>query len=144
MKYLISERQYKVLIEQPDSRFGPEQYMSHSERRDFHSGNPERAGAALVSGSKKQMEYIHSLDPHTVSTIFAIGTAFIPLVGPFISATIGLADAGLYYKEGDKNAAGLTAALSMLPFAGGVILKILYLMYDNKRKQKENTIKNIK
>jgi hypothetical protein len=64
------------------------------------------------------MDYIHSLDPHTVATVFAIGTAFIPLVGPFISAGIGLADAALYYKEGDKTSAGITAAFSMIPFIG--------------------------
>jgi len=118
MKYIITDRQLRVLTEQPESRFGPEEHMSHSERQDFHSGNPERAGAALMSGSKKQMDYIHSLDPHTVATVFAIGTAFIPLVGPFISAGIGLADAALYYKEGDKTSAGITAAFSMIPFIG--------------------------
>jgi len=62
MKYIITDRQLRVLTEQPESRFGPEEHMSHSERQDFHSGNPERAGAALMSGSKKQMDYIHSLD----------------------------------------------------------------------------------
>jgi len=57
-----------------------------------------------------------SIDTHTLMTILSIGTAFIPVAGPFISASIGLADAALYYKEGDKNAAGLTSMFSMLPF----------------------------
>jgi hypothetical protein len=124
MKYILTERQYKILIEQPESRFGPEQYMNYAERRDFQSGNPGKAADALVSGSKKQMEFIHSIDPHTLMTIFAIGTAFIPLVGPFISAGIGMVDAAVYYKEGDTKTAGITAALSMLPFIGSVVSKI--------------------
>ena len=116
MKYIITERQYKVLTEQPESRFGPEQFMTASERKAFSSGDPEKAGEALMSGSKKQMDYVHSVDPHTLMTVMAIGSAFIPLVGPFISAGIGLADASLYYKEGDKTSAGITAAFSMIPF----------------------------
>ncbi len=60
------------------------------------------------------------MNPHTIATILSIGTAFIPVVGPFISASIGLADAALYYKEGDTKAAGLTAAFSMIPFIGKI------------------------
>jgi hypothetical protein len=63
-------------------------------------------------------------DPHTMMTILAIGTAFIPVVGPFISAGIGLADAAMYYNEGDKKTAGIVGALSILPFIGTVIVKI--------------------
>ena len=43
------------------------------------------------------------LDTHTFMTLAQIATAFIPVAGPFISAGIGLADAALYYKEGDKS-----------------------------------------
>lgn len=64
------------------------------------------------------------IDPHTVMTLLAIGTAFIPVAGPFISAGIGLADAAMYYKEGDTKTAGVTAVLSMLPFIGKVVGKI--------------------
>ena len=60
------------------------------------------------------------IDPHTLMTVLAIGTAFIPVVGPFISAGIGLADAAMYYKEGDKTSAGVTAAFSMIPFIGKI------------------------
>jgi hypothetical protein len=112
MKYLISEKQYRLISEQwwndpkhPEwKKYAPTDY----EKREL----------------KKAETTLNNLDPHTLATIFAIGTAFIPVVGPFISAGIGLADASLYYKEGDKNAAGLTAALSMLPFAGSVVSKI--------------------
>jgi hypothetical protein len=60
------------------------------------------------------------IDPHILMTVLAIGTAFIPVAGPFISAGIGLADAAMYYKEGDKTSAGVTAAFSMIPFIGKI------------------------
>jgi len=43
---------------------------------------------------------------HTVNTVLQIATAFIPLVGPVISMGIGLADAAMYWNEGDKKTAG--------------------------------------
>ena len=64
------------------------------------------------------------LDPHTKNVILGFGAAFIPVVGPLISAGIGLADAKLYYDEGDKTSAGLTATFAMLPLVGSLVLKI--------------------
>jgi hypothetical protein len=112
MKYILSERQYDLLVEQwwndpkhPEwKKFAPTDY----EKREL----------------KKAETTLNNLNPHTIATIAQIGTAFIPFVGPLISAGIGLADAGLYYKEGDKNAAGLTAAFSMIPFVGKLVSKI--------------------
>lgn len=111
MKLIIRESQLKKLIEQSD-------YMM------------DRRGNALLNAtgirSDKDYKAVNqtidaaqkgtSIDPHTLMTVLGIGTVFIPVVGPFISAAIGIADAALYYKEGDKNAAGLTAMFSMLPF----------------------------
>lgn len=96
MKYILTERQYNRLLEQAP------RYM-----------NPEAAS-----------NVVSRLDPHTVMTVLGIGTAFIPVAGPFISMAIGLADSALYYDEGDKKTAGITAALSMLPFVGSVVSKI--------------------
>lgn len=125
MRYIITERQYSVLLEQPESRFGPEQFMSPSERQAFHSGTPEQKGAALRSGAEKQREYIQSVDPHTLALILGIGSAFIPIIGPFVSAGIGLADAALYAKEGDSKTAGMVAMFSLLPGVGGIISKTI-------------------
>jgi len=61
---------------------------------------------------------------HDFMAVLAIGAAFIPVAGIFISAAIGMADAALYYNEGDKNTAGLVAGLSMLPFVGKIVAKI--------------------
>jgi hypothetical protein len=103
MKIIVTEKQYKIISEQGGLGI---------------YGTP--GSKSLEQGNKS----IANLDPHTIATIFAIGTAFIPVVGPFISAGIGIADASLYYKEGDKKTAGLTAVLSMLPFVGSVVSKI--------------------
>jgi hypothetical protein len=65
-----------------------------------------------------------NLDAHTLLTIAQIGAAFIPLVGPFISAGIGLADASLYYKEGDTKTAGLIGVFSLLPGMGALASKL--------------------
>jgi hypothetical protein len=61
---------------------------------------------------------------HDFMAALAIGTAFIPVAGIFISAAIGMADAALYYNEGDKKTAGLVGGLSMLPFVGKIVAKI--------------------
>jgi hypothetical protein len=106
MKYIISERQYNLLSEQLDSRmpFQPETF-------GYNPKKPETTNAA----AQKQKEFFKSIDPHTLAMILGIGSAFIPVVGPFISVGIGFADAALYYQEGDTKTAGLVAAFSLLP-----------------------------
>lgn len=116
MKIILTERQYNLIKEQSD-------YMM------------DRRGNAIANAtgirSDKDYERVNKMlddaqptagkiDPHTLMTVLAIGTAFIPVVGPFISAGIGLADAAMYYKEGDKTSAGVTAAFSMIPFIGKI------------------------
>ena len=61
---------------------------------------------------------------HNVSVVLEILTAFIPVVGPFISAGVGLMDASQYAKEGDNTSAAIVGSLSMLPFMGPVVAKI--------------------
>jgi hypothetical protein len=67
---------------------------------------------------------VMKLDPHTAMTVLQIGTAFIPVVGPFISAGIGLADAAMYYNDGDTKTAGMVAMFSLMPGVGGIVSKI--------------------
>ena len=96
MKILLSELQYKNLFEQSSYEKG------------------------IMDRSSNMLNKISNVDPHTLMTITQIGTAFIPVAGVFISATIGLADAGMYYNEGDKTNAGIAAAFSMLPFVSKI------------------------
>lgn len=115
MKYIISERQYNLLIEQSDSRmpFQPETF-------GFKQGKPE----TVKPSADKQKEFFKSIDPHTVLMIVGIASAFIPLVGPFAAAGIGLVDAALYAKQGDPKMAGMMAMFSLLPGAGAIINRI--------------------
>ena len=61
---------------------------------------------------------------HTINTVLQIGTAFIPFIGPFISAGIGLADAKRYYDEGDTKTAGLVGLFAFIPGVGGLANKL--------------------
>ena len=112
MKILITESQYKFILEQwwndpkhPEwKKYAPTEY----ERREL----------------KKAENLLNNMDPHKILAIFQIGTAFIPFVGPFISAGIGMLDAKLYWDEGDKTSAGIAAFFSILPGIGAVTSKI--------------------
>jgi hypothetical protein len=50
--------------------------------------------------------------------------AFIPVIGPVLSAGLGLLDANVYRQEGDTYTAGLVAAFSLIPGVGGLARKI--------------------
>lgn len=115
MKYIISERQYNFMIEQSDSRmpFQPETF-------GLKQGKPETVRPSV----EKQKEFFKSVDPHTVLMITGIASAFIPLVGPFAAAGIGLVDAALYAKQGDPKTAGMIAMFSLIPGVGSIVNRI--------------------
>lgn len=58
--------------------------------------------------------------PHEFNAVASIATSFIPVVGPFISAGIGILDASMYYKEGDKTSAAISGLFSLIPFIGKI------------------------
>lgn len=119
MKIIITKSQHKLLIEQSD-------YIMDKRANALANTIGVRTNKDYKS-TDKLIDKNHQgspIDPHTLNAVLAIGTAFIPVVGPFISAGIGMYDAKLYYDDGDKKTAGLTAALSMLPFIGSIITKI--------------------
>jgi hypothetical protein len=101
MKILITKSQYNKLVV--------------NEQMSYYSGYDKDRQAA---------EQWYKQNAHTVNTVLQIGTAFIPIIGPFISAGIGLADAGIYYNNGDTKKAGIVAILSLLPGVGSVVSKI--------------------
>jgi hypothetical protein len=114
MKYIISERQFltlrSLLFEQKDFKM------------DF-SSMPMVAGFPARKKTGTTIENMWG-DQHTANLVFGIASAFIPVVGPFISAGIGLADAALYYKEGDTKTAGLMAMFSLMPGALAIANRI--------------------
>ena len=79
--------------------------------------NSIRDAAAIAKITKEGLD-------HGVATAFQIASAFIPVLGPFISAGIGLLDAAQYHKEGKKTEAGIVALFSILPGLGKVVQKI--------------------
>lgn len=63
-------------------------------------------------------------DPHNLLTVLEIGTAFIPVIGPFLSAGFGFGNAALYWNEGKKEDAALSTFFAILPGLGTVGAKI--------------------
>jgi hypothetical protein len=126
MKIIITESQHNFLLEQfpepGDKGFETKKpTKSQQKRSDDYA---EEGGIKNEPTNVSIQGFYNPKDKHKYLTILQIGTAFIPYVGPFISAGIGLYDAKVYYDEGDKTSAGLTAAFSMLPFAGSIVMKI--------------------
>jgi hypothetical protein len=56
-----------------------------------------------------------SKQKHILLDIAAVGVLFIPVVGPFLSLGLELANTGLYYSEGDKYMAGFSLAFALIP-----------------------------
>jgi hypothetical protein len=84
-----------------------------------------------------------SIGIHDFLGLLALGTAFIPMVGPFLSAGLGMADAALYYKEGDYEMAALAGALTLafdVASIGTVLGKILG---STSKQMSKKTINNI-
>jgi|688.fasta_scaffold393865_1 hypothetical protein len=100
MKILVTEIQYSNIIEP----FIQEQDLGLKGKTLAPKYAPPKRGQANPE------------DTHTMNTVLQIASAFIPYVGPFVSAGIGAADAGLYWNEGDKTSAVITGVFSFLPF----------------------------
>ena len=94
------------------------------EEQSFGYGPGGSMSLSQASKVQKVMSDYYNENPHYINQIMQFGTAFIPLLGPFISAGIGLADAGIYYKEGKNSEAGVAAFFALLPGIGTVVLKI--------------------
>lgn len=99
MKIIITEKQYRIITEQMS--YYPGYAKDEEAARNWYKQNA-----------------------HTINTVLQIGSAFIPVIGPFISAGIGLADAAIYYKEGDTKTAGLIGLFSAIPGIGGLASKL--------------------
>jgi hypothetical protein len=119
MKILVTESQHNFLLEQSD-------YLMDKRGNAILNATGIRSDKDYKSIDKSidKAREGKPIDPHTLMTILQIGTVFIPVVGPFISAGIGLADAAMYYKEGDKKTAGLIGLFSVIPGIGGLASKM--------------------
>jgi hypothetical protein len=121
MKIVITESQLRnIIIEQPEStmdrRLGIEKTNMKAVGLNPSSPSDVRSYSSSVFGKP--------FTGHEVATILQIGTAFIPVVGPFISSGIGFLEAKSYWDEGNKQEATLVAIFSSLPMIGSVVMKI--------------------
>jgi len=83
-------------------------------------------GAQGYANYKKQQwnpKPLTSDQKHLLMDIAAVGAFFIPVVGPALSLGIELANAGMYYAEGDEYGAGFALAFALIPM-GELIGKI--------------------
>jgi hypothetical protein len=60
---------------------------------------------------------------HGLMDVAAVGSYFIPVVGPLLSIGFELANSGMYYAEGDDYSAGFSLAFALIP-GGELIAKI--------------------
>lgn len=105
MKIIINHRQYSIIQEQSLELKGKTLAPKYGPPKDF--------GKSMPGG-----------DVHTMNAVLEMVTSFIPTVGPFISAGIGVLDAKLYFDEGDKLGGYLALAFSLIPIVGIEVAKI--------------------
>lgn len=122
MKIIINEKQFLVLLEQRSDYLIDKQSNSLLNATGIRSDDDYKKVDKAINTAMKTTKI--TLDPHTLMTIAQIGTAFIPVIGPLISLGIGLADAAMYYNEGDKKTAGLVGLFSVIPGIGGLASKM--------------------
>lgn len=115
MKIIITESQLRKLLSEQNEAGFDRRYGTEAAAAKTNADN-----RALVNSAANW----YKQNAHTVNSVLQFGSAFIPVVGPFIAAGIGLADAGIYYKNGNTKTAGLVAVLSLLPGITTVVSKI--------------------
>ena len=127
MKVIITEQQYRFIFEQKSDYDMVNRITKKVIMEQSMGGMTSPQNFARYS-----KESLEKMDPHTLMTITQIGTAFIPFVGLFISAGIGLADAKMYYDDGDKKTAGLVGVFSAIPGVGGLASKLGLTKWGSK------------
>jgi len=102
---LMNYDRSKTLLEQGEFKpaYGPTWgQATHGKPSDF------------VKAAEDHAEFVHEYR-HEILDALAIGTFFIPIVGPILSLGIEVGNAALYASEGDKEMAALAAAFALIP-----------------------------
>jgi hypothetical protein len=92
--------------------------INASPKSAFVNRNAAGMGKGQQSVSAKSLEYktgLTSDELHNILAVLELGTAFIPVAGPVISAAIGSVDAAIYYGEGDKDMGVFMLLVTLLP-----------------------------
>jgi hypothetical protein len=107
MNVLITEEQYYRLI-----------LINNINEQSMGGGfSPQFQSSELSKVNKEGLS-------HQVSSVLQLVTAFMPVVGPIVSAGLGLMDANKYWEEGDKKSATIVTVFSLLPGLINVVNKI--------------------
>lgn len=115
---LISYDRSLTLIEQKPDNLMPFQPDRPEYKKKDGTLDTQKHSADLKQATDLIYEYRHGL-----MDIAAIGTMFIPVVGPFISLGLELSNAGMYFAEGENYSGGLALAFALIP-GGELIARI--------------------
>jgi hypothetical protein len=109
MKIVLTERQLKMIFEQ-NKNINEQNWFS-------------QAGQTMGRGAEGMST---RMDAHTFFQAASIIAAFsgVGTIPALISMGFSIADAYVYYKEGDKKTASLMAAFSAIPMVGGLAAKL--------------------
>lgn len=101
MKYIITERQYRLLSEQ--SMTGWANYVPQEKQKDVVKGWDE------------------SLTSHNMNTILGIASVMVPVIGPILTAAIGVGDSLKYFQDGKTKQATIGLLFSLIPLSSKLL-----------------------
>lgn len=101
MKYILTERQYRLLSEQ--SMTGWANYVPQEKQKDVIKGWDE------------------SLTSHNMNTILGIASVMVPVIGPILTAAIGVGDSLKYFQEGKTKTATIGLLFSLIPLSAKLL-----------------------
>jgi peptidoglycan hydrolase-like protein with peptidoglycan-binding domain len=110
---LMNYDRSKTLLEQSEFAMDRRYGISKRNARALNMTDAEYE-KEINKGSEEMAKLIYEYR-HGILDALAIGTFFIPVVGPLISLGIEVGNAALYLGEGDKEMAALTAAFALIP-----------------------------
>jgi hypothetical protein len=73
-----------------------------------------------INTSQKSTNWSNSDSIEMVTNTIAFASAFIPVVGPFISAGISLGNAAIHWKQGKQKEAAVDALFALIPLLGKI------------------------
>ena len=73
-----------------------------------------------INDTQKSRNWSHSDSIEMVTNTIAFASAFIPVVGPFISAGISLGNAAMHWKQGKQKEAAVDALFALIPMLGKI------------------------
>jgi hypothetical protein len=101
MKYIITERQYRLLSEQ--SMTGWANYVPQEKQKDVIKGWDE------------------GLSSHNMNTMLGIASVMVPVIGPILTAAIGVGDSLKYFQEGKTKTATIGLLFSLIPLSAKLL-----------------------